>query len=480
MGTSVDFGEELAVIAAAQAEIRSAVERTLERARDGNRLMGEALLGVAEAVGVAERADHGLLLRLLARTATLKGRRAGLAAWITHTLETSPGRARELARAARTVGADPELIEELSAGRIGPDGTRVLTRAAEAVKGTGLNHGRTLTATLERLRSDGVTAAVQQVRVLEHTLDPGLLESQLARQRARSFLRIGQAGSDGMVRLEALLDPVRGAAVWAGIEATTGSFLRERQYDDLDRLPPDVYDPEQVNAEVLYRMVGLFLSADPKDRGAHFIAPTLYYTGPQATTAPVGDEGAEPTSPKVMKETAHSQARFGPFIPPGTALTAYGALVPLSAIPQPGGSQAQVLSHDPATGELVLDGKPVDQDTHARLASQAQRTVLGFRDQHCTHPGCSRPPTWSLHAHHQSPYGCGGATTLDNLRLLCPEHHALTHQEIHQITETHTTDNSTRSSHDDDTKDDATGTGTQTNAHHDHGDDPGHGSDHSR
>jgi len=65
----------------------------------------------------------------------------------------------------------------------------------------------------------------------------------------------------------------------------------------------------------------------------------------------------------------------------------------------------------------LLDGVEVDRDPGARLASAAQRTALAFRDRHCTYPGCMRPPTWSLHAHHRTPFQQGGATVVKNLSL---------------------------------------------------------------
>jgi hypothetical protein len=69
---------------------------------------------------------------------------------------------------------------------------------------------------------------------------------------------------------------------------------------------------------------------------------------------------------------------------------------------------------------VLLDGEEIDREPTARLASPAQRTALAFRDRHCTYPGCSRPPTWSLHAHHKTSYRDGGATTVKNLSFCAP------------------------------------------------------------
>jgi hypothetical protein len=110
-------------------------------------------------------------------------------------------------------------------------------------------------------------------------------------------------------------------------------------------------------------------------------------------------------------------------------------MVPRTVVAERGNSAARLIEH--VDGQpVLLDGKPIDENPTARLASPAQRTALAFRDRHCTYQGCSRPPTWSLNAHHKIPYGEGGPTDLRNLTLLCAEHHTLTHQQAQTETET--------------------------------------------
>jgi hypothetical protein len=112
----------------------------------------------------------------------------------------------------------------------------------------------------------------------------------------------------------------------------------------------------------------------------------------------------------------------------GFAETVYGDMVPRAALPQPGDAGTHLLEHGQHGQPVRLDGAKIDTDPRARLATTAQRTALAWRDRHCTHPGCTRPPTFSLHAHHHRPYTAGGPTVMKNLALLCPEHHTLTHQ----------------------------------------------------
>jgi len=52
--------------------------------------------------------------------------------------------------------------------------------------------------------------------------------------------------------------------------------------------------------------------------------------------------------------------------------------------------------------------------------------ALVVRDQHCQAPGCDRPPD-SCEAHHIVHWTRGGPTNLDNLLLLCWNHHRERH-----------------------------------------------------
>jgi hypothetical protein len=57
-----------------------------------------------------------------------------------------------------------------------------------------------------------------------------------------------------------------------------------------------------------------------------------------------------------------------------------------------------------------------------RCASPTQTLALIARDHGCSFPDCSRPPEW-CERHHVVAWIDGGATTVDNLTLLCSYHH---------------------------------------------------------
>ena len=367
---------------------------TARQADPADRECAAVLLEAAETIGRSEQARQGQLVQLLAQAHRVKANRGGLAPWIATHLDATPGRSRAIAQSARRIGHLPELARPLSSGHIGADTVRTLTRAARAIEHTARDQSATLTATLELTQRDGITAANRQIRELEEALEPGHAQQLLARQRKRSFARIHETET-GMCRIEALLDPVRATTVRAAIDQQSAAWIRARQFDVRDLLPEDVSSIEQIQAQALTRLAEVFLDADPAHREAVFTPTTLYHL---------------PLNPAegLLAESA------------------YGDLVPRSAAAAPGDAAAHLIEHDNGR-PVLLDGQPIDTDPRMRLADAAQRIALALRDRHCTHPGCARPPTWSLHAHHTIPFSKGGPTSLKNLTLLCSEHHTHAH-----------------------------------------------------
>jgi Domain of unknown function (DUF222)/HNH endonuclease len=393
-----ELRERIVALAEANAAADREIAAILNLARDlqpGDRHGRAALFDAAEQVGRCEQARHGQLIQLLAQADRIAARRGVLAPWVATHLDVCDGKARGIAQAATRIGAVPQLSEALSSGRVSADTVKVLSRTVRALEGTGQDTTATLTEMLDTAQQQGAGAANQAVRRLEHALDPGSSQELLARQRARSFARIVEL-EDGRCRLEALLDPVRGTTLRAALDQCTSAWIRARQYDKTNPLPEDVRSTDQINAQALVHVAEVFLAADPQARGVKF-APAVLYSAPLSEA------------------------------PGGLAESVYGTLVPTGALPAPGQPGTHLL-HVDADGEPVtLDGQCIDTDPHAQLASPMQRIALAHRDKHCTHPGCGRPATWGLHAHHRTPYSQGGRTTVREMRLLCAEHHVVEH-----------------------------------------------------
>ncbi|CCQ14021.1 putative uncharacterized protein [Rhodococcus sp. AW25M09] len=70
-------------------------------------------------------------------------------------------------------------------------------------------------------------------------------------------------------------------------------------------------------------------------------------------------------------------------------------------------------------------GRTVRWSAKSRNPSRTQMRQLIIRDRCCAAPGCGR--TRFLHSHHVTYYSRGGETSLDNLILLCGEHHRALH-----------------------------------------------------
>ena len=77
------------------------------------------------------------------------------------------------------------------------------------------------------------------------------------------------------------------------------------------------------------------------------------------------------------------------------------------------------------------DGEILDVGRRTRTISPALRRALQARDRRCRFPGCRHR---RVDAHHIEHWADGGATTLDNLVLLCRRHHRAVHEEGFRVT----------------------------------------------
>jgi hypothetical protein len=86
---------------------------------------------------------------------------------------------------------------------------------------------------------------------------------------------------------------------------------------------------------------------------------------------------------------------------------------------------------------LGAEGEVLDVGRQKRLVTPGQLRALWLRDKGCTFPGCGRPAHWT-HAHHNRHWADGGATSIDNLALLCARHHTTVHDRglVAEITAT--------------------------------------------
>jgi hypothetical protein len=87
---------------------------------------------------------------------------------------------------------------------------------------------------------------------------------------------------------------------------------------------------------------------------------------------------------------------------------------------------------DAAITRITGLGELETEITHAaRTTPPATRRALVARDGHCVFPGCDRPSAWC--ASHHLKFWAGGPTRLDNLALLCKQHHRKVHEEDRRL-----------------------------------------------
>lgn len=92
------------------------------------------------------------------------------------------------------------------------------------------------------------------------------------------------------------------------------------------------------------------------------------------------------------------------------------------------GSSARRLACDARVVPAVLgsNSEILDIGRASRTIPTAIRRAVTLRDGGCTFPGCDRPPAWT-DCHHVVHWADGGPTALDNLALLCNQHHRTIH-----------------------------------------------------
>jgi uncharacterized protein DUF222/HNH endonuclease len=100
----------------------------------------------------------------------------------------------------------------------------------------------------------------------------------------------------------------------------------------------------------------------------------------------------------------------------GYAETSFGQLI---SVPE-----ALRLAGEADLALMFCDGKGAVLAEHRtkRIATRSQTLALIARDRGCSFPDCDRPPEWTQR-HHILAWQDGGATDLDNLPLLCHQHH---------------------------------------------------------
>ena len=320
------------------------------------------------------------------------------ASWLRHRTGLPSGTASDLVRTARDLRDHlPQTSRALEAGEVTVQHARTIARTARIVRDRSDDDAKAETvAELEQVMVDvaravdagslvGFSARVRQVA------DPDGAVRDAERAHQRRWLSTSKT-LDGMVALDGLLDPEAGAVVLTALAAVSAP----RGADD-DR------NASQRRADGLVDICGL--SLDHGQLGSiGGVRPHLLVTAPlEALVRPNEDAPRDSSCRAGVAEVAWT----GPLLD----------------------QTLRRLACDAQVRRVLLDAAsmPLDVGRSTRTVPLHLRQALAVRDGGCVAEGCDRPVMWT-EAHHVVHWAEGGATSLDNLVLLCRSHHRATHE----------------------------------------------------
>jgi hypothetical protein len=204
--------------------------------------------------------------------------------------------------------------------------------------------------------------------------------------------------SDGMTRIDGLLDPESAEPVWAAYDAATSPrrggprFIDEELKERAEKLVADERTLGQIALDAFVDLIRAGTEVDP--------GKLL---------------GAKRHAVRVLVTDRDLRERTG-----AAFLGSHPDGVPLETADR----------HICDTGIVPIhftdDGEPLRLGITRRLFSSKQRDALAARDGGCRFPNCDRPASW-CEAHHRIPWKEGGPTDTRDGVLLCRHHHMLVH-----------------------------------------------------
>ncbi len=301
------------------------------------------------------------------------------AAWLRTFLHTPPKEAAERVRSARFLADRDATRAALSSALINYGHVRVIRRALEDLPVEAWDDAEA--ALLAAARRCHPERLAREVGRLRQQLLPEPEVSEDEQLVDRRYLRTSTT-LDGMVWLEALLDPVAARVAETAIEA----FL-PRDGADVD--PSEKRTMRQRRCDALI---------------------TAFEAALAAGEAPTSDAGVRPHV-SVLVDLSVLEDRLG---------LARGELDELDV----SGEALRGLTCDAGISRVVTGGGslPLDVGRETPAVSPAQRRALRVRDRGCRWPGCEAPWRWT-EAHHVVHWAHGGPTDLSNLVALCWHHH---------------------------------------------------------
>ena len=387
--------------------------------------------------------------------------------WLSWCTGLAPGAAREHVRVARALGNLPKLSDAMRRGVVSYSKVRAVTRVASP---------ETEEALLDVAKC-GTAAHVEQVVRGWRRVDRIAEQTEEKRRQEKRSLRTW-VDDDGMVIVQGRLTPEVGAVLRRALEAACDqmrargeSAADESEHATAKALAQDVAAVEEEQAPTFAHRqadaIGLLAECalgSGLDRGTagdryqvvvHVDAGTLAEENdvPAGTseraasdasaasgTGPPDDGQGVPAGTYRSAELESERAGGAEHVPAGTPVPAPASAAAHSqtVLDEAGGihvsaETARRLACDAAivTMQHGPGGEILDVGRRTRTISPALRRALAARDRQCRFPGCQNR---RCDAHHVEHWADGGATSLENLVLLCRRHHRVVHEEGFRIT----------------------------------------------
>jgi uncharacterized protein DUF222/HNH endonuclease len=363
------------------------------------------------------------------------------AEWLAWRIGVTRNTANEKVRAARALEDLPLISEAMSRGELSFSKVRAVTRVATPANEAEL---------LEFARAGSAANLERVVRGWKQLSRGDEAQRERARHRTR-YLSI-VPDNNGMYIVRGRLTPEVGAALKRAVEAASDALFAElcggatasgmgRGGDTAgDPVTGTVRNPVPDPARDPVTDPAGDPVPDPAQRRAD--AMGLLAERALAVGFGLGSASAAAAAAAGMATTAH------PTPISGSRAERYQVVLHVEAATltkheEPGQSEledgtrvtaetARRLACDASRVEVhhAADGSILDVGRRTRTVPPALRRALESRDRGCRFPGCGLRFT---DAHHIEHWGDGGATTLNNLVLLCRRHHRRVHEDGYRV-----------------------------------------------
>ncbi|MFK7893535.1 MAG: DUF222 domain-containing protein [Granulosicoccus sp.] len=327
------------------------------------------------------------------------------ASWMNAQCGMSPSAANDRCRVAYALETLPVICQLFRLGELSWSKVRALTRIATP------ENERQLAADALSMTASAIERMARQYRNTQTSSDIEDEDERAKRHYDRRYLLIRQ-DDNGMVRINASLPPLEGAAIVKSLARAEDEIL---QQIDVEQLEQPVSGTQR-RADSLALMAMKHMAAESVDvRMAdryqviiHVDAATLHQTKDQP--GPDCRCHVDSTEPKSLRA----------YIEDGPAIAA---------------STARRLVDDCSVLAVVeAEGEPLSIGRKTRKWPQAISRAIHIRDKCCQFPGCDS--TRHLQLHHIQHWVDGGETSIENGVSMCGFHHRLIHERKYKVERT--------------------------------------------